>query len=172
MKKILLFLLVVLSMFSLVACNEDQDTNNGSNNDNQTDVNPDDNQQEEQKPAHTHTYGTVYKSDASKHWYECTDSSCKDKKNAETHNLVVNEETQVIECTVCASIYTSTSGYEHLASMGVDPEEANNAYQVLVYSFYDSDGDGYGDLNGLTSKLDYIKDLGMNLIWLSPIMEC
>lgn len=42
-------------------------------------------------------------------------------------------------------------------------------YQVFVYSFCDSDGDGIGDLNGVTSKLDYIEDLGFNGIWLSPI---
>ena len=51
-------------------------------------------------------------------------------------------------------------------------------YEVFVYSFYDSDGDGVGDLNGLTEKLDYINDgdpstdtdLGCTGIWLMPIM--
>lgn len=50
-------------------------------------------------------------------------------------------------------------------------------YEVFVYSFYDSDGDGIGDLQGLISKLDYINDgddttdtdLGFNGIWLMPI---
>ena len=40
----------------------------------------------------------------------------------------------------------------------------------VVGSFYDSDGDGMGDLNGVTEKLDYITDLGCNGIWLMPIM--
>ena len=44
------------------------------------------------------------------------------------------------------------------------------AYQVLVYSFFDSNNDGYGDLKGVEQKLDYIKDLGSDVIWLSPIM--
>jgi len=52
-------------------------------------------------------------------------------------------------------------------------------YEVFVRSFYDSDGDGVGDLKGLTAKLDYINDgnpasrtsLGARCIWLMPIME-
>jgi len=42
-------------------------------------------------------------------------------------------------------------------------------YQVYVRSFCDSNGDGQGDFAGLTSKLDYIKSLGVDAIWLSPI---
>lgn len=42
-------------------------------------------------------------------------------------------------------------------------------YEVFVYAFSDSDGDGIGDLKGLTQKLDYIEDLGCNGIWLMPV---
>jgi glycosidase len=42
-------------------------------------------------------------------------------------------------------------------------------YQLLVYSFADSDGDGWGDFRGITDKLDYIQSLGASAIWLSPI---
>lgn len=45
------------------------------------------------------------------------------------------------------------------------------AYQVYPRSFMDSNGDGIGDLKGLTSKLDYIKDLGIDVIWLSPMYK-
>ena len=39
-------------------------------------------------------------------------------------------------------------------------------YQIYPRSFKDSDGDGVGDLKGIISKLDYIKSLGINAIWL------
>ena len=43
-------------------------------------------------------------------------------------------------------------------------------YEVFVHSFYDSNDDGIGDLNGLAKKLDYIQELGCNEIWMMPIM--
>jgi alpha-amylase len=42
-------------------------------------------------------------------------------------------------------------------------------YEIFVRSFYDSNGDGIGDLNGLIQKLDYVKGLGATCIWLMPI---
>ncbi|MDE7404607.1 MAG: alpha-amylase, partial [Lachnospiraceae bacterium] len=57
-------------------------------------------------------------------------------------------------------------------------ENYRTYYEVFVYSFFDGNGDGIGDLKGLTDKLDYINDgdpmtttdLGCNGIWLMPIM--
>lgn len=45
------------------------------------------------------------------------------------------------------------------------------AYQIYPKSFLDSNGDGIGDLRGIISKLDYIKELGIDIIWLSPIYK-
>ncbi|MCE7039636.1 alpha-amylase family glycosyl hydrolase [Dyadobacter sp. CY312] len=42
-------------------------------------------------------------------------------------------------------------------------------YEIFVRSFCDSNGDGIGDINGIISKLDYLKDLGIEAIWLTPI---
>ncbi|MCD8015762.1 MAG: alpha-glucosidase [Lachnospiraceae bacterium] len=42
-------------------------------------------------------------------------------------------------------------------------------YQIYPRSFMDSNGDGIGDLKGITQRLDYLKDLGISVIWLSPI---
>lgn len=43
------------------------------------------------------------------------------------------------------------------------------AYQIYPKSFYDTNGDGIGDLKGIINKLDYLKELGIDIIWLSPI---
>ena len=44
-------------------------------------------------------------------------------------------------------------------------------YQIYPRSFLDSNGDGIGDLNGIRSKLDYLKELGVDILWLSPIYK-
>ena len=45
------------------------------------------------------------------------------------------------------------------------------AYQIYPKSFLDTNGDGIGDLKGIISKLDYLKELGIDIIWLSPVYE-
>ena len=43
------------------------------------------------------------------------------------------------------------------------------AYQIWPKSFADANGDGIGDLEGIIGKLDYLKDLGVDIIWISPV---
>jgi len=53
------------------------------------------------------------------------------------------------------------------------PDWLKNAifYEIYPQSFFDSDGDGIGDLNGITQKLNYVKSLGCNAIWLNPCFD-
>jgi glycosidase len=61
-------------------------------------------------------------------------------------------------------------GGSRVPSLRSDTWYANSVfYQVFVRSFQDSNGDGKGDLAGLTSRLDYLQGLGINALWLNPI---
>ena len=60
---------------------------------------------------------------------------------------------------------------EKITALGYNAPDDNYRtwYEVFVYSFCDSDGDGIGDLKGLQSKLDYLQELGITGIWLMPV---
>ena len=61
----------------------------------------------------------------------------------------------------------SQSGYTF--DKDVTNENGSMSYEIFVRSFYDSDGDGIGDLNGVKEKIPYLYDLGIKTVWLMPI---
>ena len=59
---------------------------------------------------------------------------------------------------------------EQIKQLGESPDDNYRTfYEIFVYSFCDSDGDGIGDLQGVISKLDYLQELGIQGIWFMPI---
>ena len=75
-----------------------------------------------------------------------------------------------------ASAAAATAGAADIASAAPDASANDlswwqkiNAYEIYVKSFKDSDGDGVGDLKGITQELDYLKSLGVGAIWLTPV---
>lgn len=107
-------------------------------------------------------------------------TSCNGQKkaqNQEAKTPVTTEEVTVIpEAT--ESKNAVFANYEYNQKLNIIDDNYRTYYEVFLYSFCDSDGDGIGDINGLISKLDYINDgddstdtdLGCNGIWLMPIM--
>ena len=61
--------------------------------------------------------------------------------------------------------------YDYYQELNVIDDNYRNYYEIFVYSFYDSDGDCVGDLQGVIEKLDYIEYMGFNGIWFMPIMS-
>lgn len=60
--------------------------------------------------------------------------------------------------------------YDYYQDLNIIDDNYRNFYEIFVYSFYDSDGDCIGDLQGVIEKLDYIEYMGFNGIWFMPIM--
>ena len=68
------------------------------------------------------------------------------------------------------SAFMTEQALMEIAKLGENPDDNYRMfYEIFVYSFCDSDGDGIGDLKGVISKLDYLTELGINGIWLMPI---
>ena len=59
---------------------------------------------------------------------------------------------------------------DYVIDESVSNENGSMSYEIFVRSYYDSDNDGIGDLNGVTLKLPYLKSMGIKTLWLMPIM--
>lgn len=81
---------------------------------------------------------------------ETTDSS--DSAEAPSEEVSAEESKEIV----------GAISYDYEQELDIIDDNYRNYYEIFVYSFYDSDGDGIGDLNGVTQKLDYIKDMGFN----------
>lgn len=76
---------------------------------------------------------------------------------------------RIIAALVCAFAFRDAAAYR--PPEPVEWWQTSHVYQIYPRSFMDSDGDGIGDLRGITSKLHYIADSGIQTIWLSPIFQ-
>ncbi len=76
-------------------------------------------------------------------------------------NKIKDEKSQVTE---------NIMEYDYYQELNVIDDNYRNYYEIFVYSFFDSDGDCIGDLQGVIQKLDYIEYMGFNGIWFMPIM--
>ncbi|TCM95730.1 glycosidase [Paenibacillus sp. BK033] len=70
---------------------------------------------------------------------------------------------------VASAAPTAAAVVKKAGAEPVDEQPGTVYYEIFVRSFYDSNGDGVGDLNGVTAKLDYLQQLGIGGIWLMPI---
>lgn len=75
----------------------------------------------------------------------------------------------VVACACLASCATGSASNGSAKAVEPPDDAYRNYYEVFVWSFFDTDNDGIGDLNGVRQKLGYIKDLGFNGIWLMPV---
>ena len=60
---------------------------------------------------------------------------------------------------------------EDFSNITIKDDNYRNYYEIFVYSYADSNGDGIGDLKGISDQLDYIENLGYTGIWLTPIFK-
>ncbi|XP_045513184.1 maltase 2-like [Pieris brassicae] len=77
----------------------------------------------------------------------------------------------ILRCTLLVFYAISALGRYENINMKLDWWETAVFYQIYVRSFMDSDGDGVGDINGITSRVQYLKDLGVDAMILSPVFK-
>jgi len=86
-------------------------------------------------------------------------------------NILIIASNKSKEQTASVQVTQAGSGQETLVPQPAafdGNKRSSTAYQLLIYSFADSDGDGVGDFKGIQNKLDYLDELGVTALWLSP----
>jgi alpha-amylase len=74
----------------------------------------------------------------------------------------------VLSCSMISISFNQSTERDQIRKSAI-PVGERVFYEIFVQSYYDSNGDGIGDLNGVTAKLDYLQDLGVSGIWLLPV---
>ncbi len=83
--------------------------------------------------------------------------------------LLITLLTSVLNLSSCQFFNRDNENNKDGVTLNIIDDNYRNWYEIFVHSYYDTNNDGIGDLNGVTAKLDYIKEMGFNGIWLMPI---
>ena len=99
----------------------------------------------------------------------CNKSQNTDQAAAAGQPAAFSGAEQAADGETTAAVSVQMLDYNKDLTKAVKDDDYRTTYEIFVYSFCDSNGDGIGDLNGIRSKLDYIQDLGFDAIWLTPV---
>ena len=99
----------------------------------------------------------------------CSQSQKTDQAAGDEKPAVFSDASNAAGSDVPAASYVQMLDYNKDLTRSQADDNYRTTYEIFVYSFCDSNGDGIGDLNGIRSKLDYIEDLGFDAIWLTPV---
>ena len=99
----------------------------------------------------------------------CTQSQKTDQAAGDEKPAVSSDAGNAAGSEVPAASHVQMLDYNKDLTRTLTDDNYRTTYEIFVYSFCDSNGDGIGDLNGIRSKLDYIEDLGFDAIWLTPV---
>ena len=99
----------------------------------------------------------------------CSQSQKTDQAAGDEKPAVFSDASNAAGSDVPAASYVQMLDYNKDLTRSQADDNYRTTYEIFVYSFCDSNGDGIGDFNGIRSKLDYIEDLGFAAIWLTPV---
>ena len=128
------------------------------------------------KETYIKDFDTHFRDDGSMHVYIVSGDFKNYQFEATTTKIRVNPVTK----DQSGDYRSKTQNISSDKSVAFDPAPTSTAddfkslgvgYQIFVASFADSDGDGMGDLRGIINKLDYLEDLGAQVLWLTPIQQ-